>query len=111
MLHPSIPPGEVPREWLETRAATSAELSGQYCAVTASQSLAALYPKFVAMALSLGLADFDAAALRDARPRQLTQAIAAWLYETTPVDGVPLRPGMATSSGCGRSSSGPGTLR
>ncbi|GAB3567199.1 hypothetical protein GCM10027405_27220 [Arthrobacter alkaliphilus] len=88
VLHPSIPPGEVPREWLETRAATSAELSGQYCAVTASQSLAALYPKFVAMALSLGLADFDAAALRDARPRQLTQAIAAWLYETTPVDGV-----------------------
>lgn len=38
--------------------------------------------------MSLGLADFDAAALKDARPRQLTQAIAAWLYERTAVDGV-----------------------
>lgn len=88
VLHPSISPGEVPREWLETRAATRAELSGHYCAVTASQTVAALYPNFIAMALSLGLADFDAAALKDARPRQLTQAIAAWLYETTTVDGV-----------------------
>ncbi|MDE8667717.1 hypothetical protein PY310_03865 [Pseudarthrobacter sp. H3Y2-7] len=26
--------------------------------------------------------------MKDARPRQLTQAIAAWLYETTAVDGV-----------------------
>jgi hypothetical protein len=42
-------------------------------------------PKFVAMALNL--AGFDAA-LRDARPRRLTRATLAWLYETTPVDGV-----------------------
>ncbi|MFB8369757.1 RES domain-containing protein [Pseudarthrobacter sp. NPDC055928] len=87
-LHPTIPPGEVPREWLEPRAATRAELSGHYCAVTASQTIAALYPNFIAIALSLGLADFDAAALKDARPRQLTQGVAAWLYETTTVDGV-----------------------
>ncbi|MCD4849979.1 RES domain-containing protein [Arthrobacter sp. AK01] len=88
VLHPTIPPGEVPREWLEPRAATRAELSGHYCAVTASQTIAALYPNFIATALSLGLADFDAAALKDARPRQLTQGVAAWLYETTTVDGV-----------------------
>ena len=80
--------GEVPREWLEPRAATRAELSGHYCAVTASQTIAALYPNFIAIALSLGLADFDAAALKDARPRQLTQGVAALLYETTTVDGV-----------------------
>ena len=30
----------------------------------------------------------DAVALKDARPRQLTQAIAAWIYETTDLDGV-----------------------
>ncbi|MFE4197079.1 hypothetical protein ACFRJ9_14530 [Paenarthrobacter sp. NPDC056912] len=30
---------------------------------------------------------FDAAALKDAKPRQLTQAIAAWLYERIVVDG------------------------
>ena len=33
-------------------------------------------------------ADFDAAALKDARPRELTQAIAAWIYENTDFDGV-----------------------
>ncbi|MGO4192725.1 RES domain-containing protein [Arthrobacter sp. YAF17] len=88
VLHPTITPGQVPREWLEVRAAASAELSGQYCAVTASGSVAALYPHFIGLALSLGLADFDAAALKDARPRRLTQAVAAWLYEMTDFEGV-----------------------
>jgi hypothetical protein len=88
VLHPTIAPGQVPREWLEVRAAASAELSGQYCAVTASSSIAALYPQFIGLALSLDLADFDAAALKDARPRRLTQAVAARLYETTDFDGV-----------------------
>ena len=30
ILHPSVRPGEVPREWLDSRAATRAELSGKY---------------------------------------------------------------------------------
>jgi hypothetical protein len=88
VLHPTLRSGEVPREWLDARAATSAELTGTYCAVTDSQSIAVLYPHFIGMALSLGLLDLDAAALKDARPRQLTQAIAAWIYETTDLDGV-----------------------
>ncbi|MDP9886077.1 hypothetical protein J2W21_003602 [Sinomonas atrocyanea] len=88
VLHPTVAPGEVPREWLDARTATSAELSGTYCAVTDSRTVAVLYPHFIGLALTLGLADFDAAALKDARPRQLTQAVAAWLYETTDVDGV-----------------------
>lgn len=88
VLHPTIAPGQVPREWLEVRAAASAELSGRYCAVTASGSVAALYPHFIGLALSLSLADFDTAALKDARPRRLTQAVAAWLYEMTDFDGV-----------------------
>jgi hypothetical protein len=88
VLHPTIAPGQVPREWLEVRTAASAELSGRYCAVTDSGSVAALYPHFIGLALSLGLADFDAAALKDARPRRLTQAVAAWLYEMTDLDGV-----------------------
>jgi hypothetical protein len=88
VLHPTIAPGQVPREWLEVRTAASAELSGRYCAVTASGSVAALYQHFIGLALSLGLADFDAAALKDARPRRLTQAVAAWLYEMTDFDGV-----------------------
>jgi hypothetical protein len=88
VLHPTLPPGQVSKEWLDERAAASAELSGRYCAVTASGSVAALYPHFIGLALSLGLADFDAAALKDARPRRLTQAVAAWLYEMTDFDGV-----------------------
>ncbi|WP_423185103.1 hypothetical protein [Arthrobacter sp. NyZ413] len=87
-LHPTLPPGTVPREWLQARAATRAELSGSFCAVTSSRTVGALYPHFIGMALGLGLHDFDAAALKDARPRHLTQAIAAWLCETTTVDGV-----------------------
>ncbi|MBT2597673.1 hypothetical protein [Arthrobacter sp. ISL-72] len=88
VLHPTVPPGQVPREWLDARAAISAELGGDFCAVTDSKSIAILYPHFIGMALSLGLADLDAAALKDARPRQLTQAIAAWIYENTDFDGI-----------------------
>ncbi|NUP74400.1 MAG: hypothetical protein HOQ07_07105 [Sinomonas sp.] len=53
-----------------------------------SRSIAMLYPHFIGLALRLGLPDFDAAALKDARPRQLTQAVASWLYETTDTNGV-----------------------
>lgn len=41
-------------------------------------------------ARSLGLADLDAAAIRDSRPRALTQAISAWLYTLRTPDGKPL---------------------
>ncbi|MGO4806443.1 hypothetical protein AB4089_15080 [Arthrobacter sp. 2MCAF15] len=85
------------------RAAASAELSGRYCAVTDSGSVAALYPHFIGMALSLGLADFDAAALKDARQRHLTQAVAAWLYEMTDFDGVNFASRQVTISSCGPS--------
>lgn len=88
VLHPTLPPGQVPKEWLDERAAASAELSGRYCAVTDSGSVAALYPHFIGLALASGLGDFDTAALKDARPRHLTQAVASRLYEMTDFDGV-----------------------
>jgi len=88
VLYPTIGPGSVPKEWLDERAAASAELSGRYCPVTASTTIATLHPRFVGLALSLGLDDFDAAALKDARLRRLTQAVASWLYEMTDFDGV-----------------------
>ncbi|MCU1572330.1 MAG: hypothetical protein JWO93_412 [Micrococcaceae bacterium] len=88
VLYPTVPPGQVPREWLDARAAASAELAGAYCAVTDSRSLAVLYPNFIGLAFRLGLMDLDAAALKDARPRELTQAIASWIYEKTDLDGV-----------------------
>jgi hypothetical protein len=62
VLHPTLVSGQVPREWLDARAATSAKLTGTYCAVTDSRSMAVLHPHFIGMALSLGLLDLDAAA-------------------------------------------------
>lgn len=86
--YPTAPAGEVPRTWLEPRIVTSAELTGKYYAITESQSLSALYPHFIGRALSLGLQDFDAAALKDLRARDLTQAVAFWLYKRADLDGI-----------------------
>ncbi|MBG6226428.1 hypothetical protein IWX63_003027 [Arthrobacter sp. CAN_A2] len=86
--HPTIKPGLVPRQWLDPRSIATGTLTGTFCVVTASETVASLYPHFIGLALSLGLADFDAAALKDARPRQLTQSVATWLYGNTDVDGV-----------------------
>jgi hypothetical protein len=86
--YPSIEPGLVPRQWLDPRSIATGTLSGTFCVVAASETVATLYPYFIGQALSLGLTDFDAAALKDARPRRLTQSVATWLYESTDVNGV-----------------------
>ena len=56
--------------------------------MTAAESIAALRPQFVALAHLLNLHDFDAAALKDGRPRALTQSVATYLHATTELDGV-----------------------
>ncbi|WDF35242.1 RES family NAD+ phosphorylase (plasmid) [Arthrobacter agilis] len=87
-MHPTIRPGRVPRQWLDLRGIATGTLTGTFCVVTASETIARLHPGFIGLALSLGLSNFDAAALKDARPRRLTQSIATWLYENTDVNGV-----------------------
>lgn len=87
-LHPSLVPGTVPLQWLDPRTAATARLSGTFCAVTAAESVAALYPQFIGTALGMGLSDFDAAALKDAKPRALTQAVASHIYATGAFHGV-----------------------
>lgn len=86
--YPTAPAGQVPYSWLEPRTATSALLTGSFCSVTAAASIAALRPQFVALAHRLKLHDFDAAALKDGRPRHLTQSVATHLHATTTLDGV-----------------------
>lgn len=86
--HPTAPAGKVPMSWLGPRMAASADLAGTFCAVTSAESVAALFPHFIILARSLGLHDFDAAALKDARPRQLTQCVATHLHAATDFDGV-----------------------
>lgn len=85
---PTISAGTVTREWLTPRCAGTAILSGNFCQITHSRTIAALRPTFLRLAVDLGLEDFDAAALRDARPRELTQQVATHLYRHTDVAGV-----------------------
>lgn len=87
-VYPSAAPGRVPYSWLEPRAAATAHLAGRFCAVTTAESIAALRPTFIVLAHFLGMHDFDAAALKDGRPRALTQSIATQLHATTDIDGV-----------------------
>lgn len=77
---PSAQPGEVPRNWVDTRLLSSATVDGLYCDVTTAQTVAAFRPHFLTLSRQLGLADFDAAAIKSAKPRTLTQNIASWLY-------------------------------
>lgn len=79
--YPSARPGTVPVEWLAVREASSATLSGTYCAVTDKESVATLRSVFLPAALRRGLADLDAGSLRLSAPRALTQEIAGWLYD------------------------------
>lgn len=78
--YPTQPAGVVRRSWFDRRSASSALLSGRFCQITRSETIRALRPHFLATAKRLGHADFDAAVLRDAVPRQLTRAVSAHLY-------------------------------
>lgn len=88
VTHPTAAAGELSSAWLGRRSAASATLTGRFCAVTAAESIAALRPQFVALAHLLNLHDFDASALKDGRPRALTQSIATYLHATTDLDGI-----------------------
>jgi hypothetical protein len=87
-MFPTVPAGMVDPAWLTGRVGATARLTGRFGAVTAARSLAALHPVFIGPALRLGLRDFDAAALKDARARELTQQLASHVYATTSLDGV-----------------------
>jgi len=99
----------VPVDWLSSREASSATLSGVYCAVTDKESVATLRATFLRAALGYGMADLDAGAFRLSAPRALTQQIAAWLYDLhgprNSSTACNSSPGTATTSPCGQSSS------
>ncbi len=85
--HPTAPAGEVDRQWVNRHVITSAEVSGVYCDVTAVETIASLRPRFIDLARSLGLPDFDAAALKLAQPREFTQHVASHIYQLQRLDG------------------------
>ncbi len=94
---PSLPPGEVPQSWVNNRRVSSARVAGLYCDVTAADTIAALRPHFLALIVSLRVHDFDAAAIKSARPRELTQRTASYLYQR-PAEGTQLFDGVRFAS-------------
>jgi hypothetical protein len=85
--HPVPVAGSIPRDWIGGRMAATAHLTGPYADVRVADTIAALRPSFLRLALQMGYADFDAAALKSANPRELTQRVASYLYALTHDDG------------------------
>lgn len=97
---PTVPAGTIDvDDWARHRLASSARLQGRFCVVTASATITALWPQFHASAVSVyGLQDFDAAALKNARPRELTQAVSQYLWSARSADGSDLCDGIEFGS-------------
>ena len=75
--------GALPTRWREPRLIGNANLTGWYVLPADKQSLPTLRGRFLALAVHHRLPDVDAAAIRPAEPRALTQAIAGWIYQQT----------------------------
>jgi hypothetical protein len=82
-LYPTAPAGVVPSAWFRDRLLARATLSGVFCDVAAARTVACLRPQFLELALSLGLPDFDVAAIQLAEPRTLTQHVGLAIYALT----------------------------
>ncbi|WP_245813753.1 RES domain-containing protein [Rhodococcus marinonascens] len=87
---PTIAPGRVPRSWMTPRVNGSGTISGWFVAPGDIETMATLRNCFRADAIRLGLADLDTAAIRDGRPRALTQSISRWTNTLTDPAGNPV---------------------
>lgn len=96
--YPVPPAAVIPREWIGARMVGEAELSGPYVDVRSAETISTLRPRFLATALTLGYPDFDAAALKSASPRELTQRISTYLYALTDDDGTTIVDGVRFAS-------------
>jgi|SoiMethySBSTD1v2_1073268.scaffolds.fasta_scaffold1359316_1 hypothetical protein len=88
--YPTAIAGTLPRSWCQPRLLASGRLTGTFAVPGHPDSLPTLRRRFLTAAKEFDLADLDAAAIRDSRPRTLTQHIAAWIYTLSSGDGVPL---------------------
>ena len=87
---PTIAPGHVPRSWRSARVAGSGAIHGCFVLPADTETVATLRTLFRPHAIRHGLADLDTAAIRDARPRALTQAISQWINTLTDPAGEPV---------------------
>lgn len=85
---PTVASGELDiNQWLIHRVAGSAHLSARFVDITAAEAVAALHPAFKGKALAYNLKDFDAAALKNAENRLLTQEVSQYLWIRKNPDG------------------------
>lgn len=97
-MYPVPPAGVIPRDWIAVRMVGNATLHGRYADVRTAETIAALWPAFQQKARGLGFPDFDAAALKSAEPRELTQCVATYLYARTDTLGRTLVNGVRFAS-------------
>ncbi|WP_347812635.1 hypothetical protein [Rhodococcus sp. Eu-32] len=72
---------------MNSRVTGSGVIDGWFVVPGHLESLATLRKEFRARAIQLGLLDLDTAAIRDGRPRALTQDISHWINTLTGPDG------------------------
>lgn len=87
---PTVAAGTLSPNWCEQRVLAGAKMTGAFALPAHHLTLPTLRHRFLPLSRSLGLDDLDAAAVRDSRPRALTQAIAAWIYTLSTDEGAPL---------------------
>jgi hypothetical protein len=94
VMYPTVEAGVVDPAWFAARRVAQAQLSGTFCDVSESSTIATLRHNFAQAAVAeFRLADFDASALLNSGPRELTQRVGRFIYELprgagSPFDGV-----------------------
>ena len=79
--HEGLPPGSLPRSWLDDRLLGEGILEGACADIGHSRSLAYLRGRLAARVVHYGLEDLDAAAIRLRAPRRFTQEVSRFVYE------------------------------
>lgn len=75
------PLGEVPSEWLTSRAMGTAHITAECADIYNSAWIDRLRIKFLPLLKTFGLSDLDASVLQTSAPRAITQKVSRFIYE------------------------------
>ena len=75
------PLGEVPSEWLTSRAMGTAHITAECADIYNSAWIDRLRIKFLPLLKTFGLSDLDASVLQTSTPRAITQKVSRFIYE------------------------------
>lgn len=85
--HDGLPPGSLPRSWLDHRLVGEGTLEGAYADIGHGRSLTYLRERLAARVAHFGLEDLDAGTIRLRAPRRFTQEVSRLVYECSEADG------------------------